>query len=268
MAQGNQFATVKLERAGAAVTVTLNRPEIHNAFNAQLVADLRDAFRALAADATARVIVLTGAGTSFCAGADLRWLQAAVEFTVEENIRDALALTEMLDAIASCPKPVVARVNGAALAGGAGLVAASDIAVAVEHAQFGFTEARLGLVPATIAPYVVRRIGEAQARALFLTAERFDAGRAHAIGLVHQVVLADGLDAAVARTVEHLLRGGPLALAEIKALIRDLRDRPAADVARFTAELIARLRVSPEGQEGLRAFLEKRPPAWSPESPR
>ena len=269
MVQGEQFSTLKLEQMGAAVvTVTLNRPEIHNAFNGQLVADLRDAFRALAAEEATRVVVLTGAGTSFCAGADLRWLQAAAEFTVEENIRDALALTEMLEAIASCPKPVVARVNGAALAGGAGLVAASDIAIAVESARFGFTEARLGLAPATIAPYVVRRIGESQARALFLTAERFDANRALTIGLVHQVVPVGGLDAEVERVVEHLLRGGPLALAENKALIRDLRDRPIAEVARSTAELIARLRVSPEGQEGLRAFLEKRPPAWSPESPR
>jgi methylglutaconyl-CoA hydratase len=266
MAQGDQHSTLRLEKSNSVATVILNRPEIHNAFNAHLVADLRNAFRGLAADDVTRVVVLTGAGESFCAGADLRWLQAAVEFTIEENVRDALALTEMLDAIASCPKPVVARVNGAALAGGAGLVAASDIAIAADSARFGFTEARLGLVPATISPYVVRRIGESQARALFLTAERFPAQRALAIGLVHQVVPPDQLDAAVARTVENLLRGGPLALSETKALIEGLRTVPADDLARLTAELIARLRVSREGQEGLRAFLEKRPPAWSPES--
>jgi methylglutaconyl-CoA hydratase len=255
-----------VEVGSGVATVTLNRPELHNAFNPELIAALRDGLRALAGDDAVRVVVLTGAGRSFCAGADLNWMHAAVEFTVEENERDALVLTEMLEAIAGCPKPVVARVNGAALAGGAGLVAAADIAIAVESARFGFTEARLGLVPATISPYVVRRIGESQARALFLTAERFEAARALAIGLVHECVPAGQLDDAVARTVADLLHGGPLALAENKALIDGIRDRRGDDLARYTAGAIARLRVSPEGQEGLRAFLEKRPPAWSPDA--
>ena len=253
---------VTLRCDGGVATLTLNRPEIHNAFNAELVAALRDRFRALAADASVRVVVLTGAGLSFCAGADLRWLQSAVHFSEEENRSDALALTEMLEAIATCPKPVVARVNGAALAGGAGLVAASDIVIAVDSARFAFTEARLGLVPATISPYVVRRIGESHARALFLTAERFETPRALAIGLVHESVSAEQLDAAVRRTVQNLLRGGPAALAETKALIAGIRERRGEDLARYTADLIARLRIGAEGQEGLHAFLEKRPPAW------
>lgn len=258
------YASLLVAQRGPVATVTLNRPEIHNALDATLIGEIRDAFRLLAADEGVRVIVLTGAGVSFCAGADLRWMQAAVHFTEEENRRDALALTEMLEAIAGIPKPVVARVNGAALAGGAGLVAASDIAIAVDTARFGFTESRLGLVPATISPYVVRRIGESHARALFLTAERFETPRALSIGLVHQSTTADTLDAAVRRTVENLVRGGPHALAENKRLIVSIRDTDRSDLALYTADTIARLRVSPEGQEGLRAFLEKRAPSWTP----
>src|SRR5262249_53270822 len=187
-------------------------------------------------------------------------------FSVEENLSDALMLTEMLDAIASCPKPVVARVNGQALAGGAGLVAASDIVIAVDTARFAFTEARLGLTPATISPYVVRRIGESHARALFLTAERFETPRALAIGLVHESVAPERLDEAVERTVRNLLRGGPHALAECKALIAGIRDRRGDELARYTAEMIARRRVGEEGQEGLHSFSEKRAPAWTPEA--
>ena len=266
MDAGQSYSALTLRRDAGVATVTLNRPEVHNALNAELIAELRDVFRALAGDRDVRVVVLTGAGLSFCAGADLRWMQAAVNFGFDENLREALVLTEMLEAIAACPKPVVARVNGAALAGGAGLVAASDIVIAAETARFAFTESRLGLIPATISPYVVRRIGESHARALFLTAERFETPRALAIGLVHEGVPAERLDAAVERTVQNLLRGGPVALAENKALIAGIRGRSGDDLARYTAELIARLRVSEEGQEGLRAFLEKRPPAWVPES--
>jgi methylglutaconyl-CoA hydratase len=257
------FSSLLIERHGPIATVTLNRPQVHNALDATLVTEIRDAFRMLDADETARAVVLTGSGSSFCAGADLRWLQSAVTFTEEENRQDALALTEMLDAVARCPKPVVARVNGAALAGGAGLVAASDIAIAADTARFGFTESRLGLVPATISPYVVRRIGDSFARSLFLTAERFEAARAAAIGLVHEVVPTESLDKAVELTLDNLLRGGPRALAENKILIEGIRDRSGEDLARYTAETIARLRVSPEGQEGLHAFLEKRPPSWT-----
>jgi methylglutaconyl-CoA hydratase len=232
------FSSLLIERRGPIATVMLNRPQVHNALDATLIAEIRDVFWTLGDDDTVRVIVLTGAGASFCAGADLKWLQSAVQFTEEENRRDAMALTEMLESIAGCPKPVVARVNGAALAGGAGLVAACDIAIAVDSARFGFTESRLGLVPATISPYVVRRIGESYARTLFLTAERFDASRAAAIGLVHEVVSRGSLDIAVGRTVENLLRGGPRALAENKQLIDQIRRRSGDDLARFTSETI------------------------------
>ncbi|MGE0539255.1 MAG: enoyl-CoA hydratase-related protein [Dehalococcoidia bacterium] len=263
MTADDAYSSLLIERRGPIAVVTLNRPQVHNALDATLVAEIRDVFRSLEADESARGVVLTGSGLSFCAGADLRWLQSAVTFSEEENRQDAMALTEMLDAIARCPKPVVARVNGAALAGGAGLVAASDIAIAADTARFGFTEARLGLVPATISPYVVCRIGESHARSLFLTAERFEASRAVAIGLVHEVVPADQLDIAVERTLRNLLHGGPRALAENKRLIEGIRDRRGDDLARYTADTIARLRVSAEGQEGLHAFLEKRPPNWA-----
>jgi methylglutaconyl-CoA hydratase len=264
MTTDRSHATLLVAQASGVATVTLNRPDVHNAFNPTLITELRDVFRALARDERVRAVILTGAGLSFCAGADLRWMQESVRFSEEENRRDALAITEMLEAIATCPRPVVARVNGAALAGGAGLVAASDIAIAVDTARFAFTEARLGLVPATISPYVVRRIGESHARALFLTAERFEAPRALAIGLIHERVPVELLDGAVERTVRNLLHGGPRALAETKALIAGIRDRRGDDLARYTADVIARLRVSPEGQEGLHAFLEKRPTAWTP----
>ena len=251
-----------LERDGPTGRVVLNRPELHNALNDVLIGEIRDASHELAADEGIRAVVLTGAGLSFCAGADLGWMQAAVNYSVEENLADALNLVAMLDAIDGCPKPVIARVNGAALAGGAGLVAACDIAVAADTARFGFTEARLGLVPATISPYVVRKIGESHARALFLTAERFEAARAVAIGLVHQAVPAEELDGAVERTLRNVLSGGPRAQAENKALLAAIRRRDGESLGRFTAETIARLRTSPEGQEGLRAFLEKRAPGW------
>ena len=251
-----------LDREGPVARVTLNRPEIHNALNDALIAEIRDVFRELAADEGARAVVLTGAGLSFSAGADLGWIQRAVDYTVEENLADALNLVAMFDAIDGCPKPVIARVNGAALAGGVGLVAACDIAVAAETARFGFTEARLGLVPATISPYVVRKIGHSHARALFLTAERFEAAHAAAIGLVHVVVPPEDLDAAVDRTLRNVLAGGPRAQAENKALLAGIRGREGEELGRFTDEIIARLRTNPEGQEGLRAFLEKRPAVW------
>lgn len=256
------YTHLTLDSAGPVARVTLNRPEIHNALNDTLIGEVRDAFRALAADDGVRAVVLTGAGLSFCAGADLGWMQAAVTYTVEQNLADARNLVAMLDAIDGCPKPVIARVNGAALAGGAGLVAACDIAVAAATARFAFTEARLGLVPATISPYVVRKIGETHARALFLTAERFEAQRAAAIGLVHQVVPPEELDGAVDRVLRNVLAGGPCAQAENKALLAGIRRRQGDALGEFTADTIARLRTSPEGQEGLRAFLEKRPPAW------
>ncbi len=254
--------------AKSVATVMLNRPEVRNALDAELIAAIRDCFAALATDDAVRVVVLTGAGTVFSAGADVRWMQEAAHFTVEENARDARALAAMLAAVNRCPKPVIARVNGAAFGGGAGLVSCCDIAVAVEGAKFSFSEVRLGIVPATIGPFVLRKIGASQARALFLTAERFDAARAREIGLVHAVVFAEELDAAVARQTDMLLHGGPHALAAAKELVQELPSMTDDEQHAYTAALIAALRTSPEGQEGLRAFLDRRSPSWTPNVPK
>jgi len=254
--------------AKSIATITLDRPEVRNALNAALIAALRDCFAALATDDAVRGVVLTGAGTVFSAGADVRWMQEAAHFTAEENAQDARALAAMLAAVDRCPKPVVARVNGAAFGGGAGLIACCDIAVAVEGARFSFSEVRLGIVPATIGPFVLRKIGASQARALFLTAERFDAARAREIGLIHAVVPAEELDAAVARQTEMLLQGGPHALAAAKELVQELPGMTDSEQRAYTAALIAHLRTSPEGQEGLRAFLDHRSPSWTPDTPK
>ncbi len=253
-------------RTDRVATVTLDRPAVRNALNAELIAQMQACFTALATDDAVRVIVLTGTGTVFSAGADIAWMHQAAAFTVDENERDARAVAAMFATIDRCPKPVIARVNGAAFGGGGGLIACCDIAVAVESAQFSFSEVRLGIVPATIGPFVLRKIGASHARALFLTAARFDAARAREIGLVHTVVPAEELDAAVARQVEMLLHGGPHALAAAKEMIQELPGMTPGEQHAYTASLIARLRTSPEGQEGLRAFLDHRPPAWSPEN--
>lgn len=255
-----QHLIVAIE-AGVA-TVTLARPEFHNAFQAALIAELTAAFRALGDEAGVRAIVLTGAGPSFSAGADIASMRASLDLSAEENRADAERLADLFETIDTCPRPTIARVNGAALGGGVGLVAVCDIAIAAAGAQFGFSEVRLGIAPAVISPYVLRRIGEAQARALFLTGARFDAIRAQAIGLVHDAVAPDRLDAAVAEQVAHLLAAAPGAVAATKALIRQVRGLDMQEARGITTELIARLRTTPEGQEGLRAFLDKRPPAW------
>ncbi len=254
---------VLVERAGPVVTVTLNRPEVHNAFDAELIARLKAVFDSLAADRGVRVVVLAGAGHSFCAGADLAWMERGASLSEEENRRDAVALAAMLRSVAECPQPVVARVHGSALGGGAGLVAAADIAVGAETARFGFSEVRLGLAPATVAPYVVSKIGPARALALFLTAERFDAARALALGLVHRVTPETELNAAVEEVVRQLLDGGPEAHRACKELVRRVAETEGAETDRYTSELIARLRSSEEGREGVRGFLEKRRPAWA-----
>ena len=250
-------------REKGVVTVTLDRPEARNAFNAELIARLHEAFTALAEDDTARVVVLTGSGGVFSAGADIRWMQEAAHFTAEENAADARATATMFATVDRCPKPVIARVNGAAFGGGVGLIACCDIAVAVEGARFSFSEVRLGIAPATIGPFVLRKIGASHARALFLTAERFDAARAREIGLIHTVVPADELDAAVNRQVEMVRQGSPHALTAAKELVQELPSMADGEQRTYTAALIAHLRTSPEGQEGLRAFLDRRPPAWA-----
>jgi methylglutaconyl-CoA hydratase len=257
-----------LRRAGPVATLRLERPEVHNAFDDALVAGLIDALAGLGADPAVRVVVLEGAGASFSAGADLHWMRRMATAGEAANRDDALALAGLLRVLDELPKPTIARVHGAAFGGGVGLVAACDIAIGVPEATFGLTETRLGLLPAVISPYVVAAIGPRQARRWFATAERFDAAEALRIGLLHQVVEAGALDAAVQRQVDLLLKAGPIAASAAKSLVRTIAagdgtpaGRDALDAA--NAGLIAALRVSPEGQEGIASFLEKRPPKWT-----
>ena len=253
-------------RDGAVARLRLNRPQLHNAFDATLIAALTGALESVAADPDVRVVVVEGEGASFSAGADLNWMRGMAAASEEENRRDSLALARLMRTLDELPKPTIARVQGAAFGGGVGLVACCDIAIATANAKFGLTEARLGLLPAVISPYVIEAIGERQARRWFATAEMFDAATAHRIGLLHDVVDDEAaLDAAVQRQIDLLLKAGPVAAAGAKALVRRVaaqtdRDRLDAD----NAALIAALRVSPEGQEGLGAFLDKRAPAWQP----
>jgi methylglutaconyl-CoA hydratase len=245
------MSALSLERDGLVLRVTMARPERRNAFDAALIAELAEAF----ADVDdARLVLLAGEGPSFSAGADVDWQRSAVDLSFEENVQDAMRLYAMLQAIDECAAPVVARVHGYALGGGCGLVACADVVVASGDAVFGFTEVRLGIIPAVISPFVLRKIGPAAARRYFLTGERFDAQTALRIGLVNEV--APDLDDAVGRVVDNLLAGGPEAVRAAKRLVRE---RPeGVETGRIAAER----RTSPEGQEGLRAFLDKRTPAW------
>ncbi len=255
-----------LAREGSVARVTLNLPAVHNAFNAALIADLTAVFHDLSADPAVRVVVLAGAGRSFCAGADVTWMQQSLTYTEAENLADAERLEAMLRAVDECAKPVVALVQGAALGGGAELVAVADLIVAEESARFGFTEIRLGIVPAVISPFVLRKMVPGAARAFFVTGERFSAARALETGLISQVCPDGGLAAALGDVLDRLRAAGPAAVPVVKALWRTVPGL-APDAARaYTTAAIARMRVSPEGQEGLRAFLEKRKPQWLDES--
>lgn len=258
------MSDVEIARDGAMARVTLNRPQLHNAFDEALIAGLTAAFQSLAGDAAVHAVLLTGAGKSFSAGADLNWMQRASTYDDERNREDARALEFMLRTIDECPKPVIAMVNGAAIGGGVGLVAACDIAIAAEGAVFATSEVRLGILPAVIAPFVVRAIGPREARRWFLTAERFGADEARRIGLVHEVVAADQLEARTAAMLGELLKGGPEALAEAKRLVQLVAMMPQGGSIRAeaTVAMIAERRASEEGREGIAAFLEKRKPAW------
>lgn len=257
------YATLELQHDGPVATLWMNRPELHNAFNPQLIADLTAACRALEAHEAVRVVVLAGRGKSFSAGADLNWMKAAGQVSVEENWADARQLALMLRTLAELSKPTLARVHGAALGGGLGLAAACDLCVASTAAVFATSEVRFGLIPATIGPYVIRAIGARQAYRYFQTAERLDAQRAHALGLVHEVVAPEALDVGIQRLVDALLLGGPHAQAASKVLIRRIADQPMSDaLMEDTAGRIATLRATPEAKEGLAAFLDKRPAAW------
>lgn len=244
--------------------VTLNRPERHNAFDDAMIAELADAMEGMANTDDVRLVVISSTGKSFCAGADLHWMQRAAGYSLEENQRDAGELAEMLLRVSECPKPVIARVQGPAYGGGVGLVAACDMAVATFETRFALTEVKLGLIPAVISPHVIAAIGERYARRYMLTAEAFSAAEAYRIGLIHEMVADEAsLDEAVGEWVEALLKNGPQALSECKALIRSVANRPLGPkVIDYTVERIAHLRVSPEGQEGLSAFLQKRKPNW------
>lgn len=255
------YIGLELNVEGGAATVKLNRPEVHNAFDETLIAELTDAFTRLNADDAVRVIVLDGEGSSFCAGADLTWMRKMAGYSREENLEDSRKLLHMFQAIDESPKVTIARVHGAAFGGGAGLVAVCDVALAGKDAKFGFTEARLGIAPAVIAPYVVRKIGIGAARALFLTGERFGSDVALRVGLVQEVEAFD-LAGAVHKRVEAVLACGPQAIVAIKNLLKSIEGKHPAEVAEETVACIADLRVSPEGQEGIRAFLEKRTPSW------
>jgi methylglutaconyl-CoA hydratase len=243
--------------------VALNRPEVRNAFNDEVIAEMTAVFSELAERHEVRCIVLAGNGPAFCAGADLNWMKRMAGYSRDENFADAAALANMLRVIYHCPKPTVARVQGDVYAGGTGLVAACDIAVSVDSAQFCLSEVKLGLIPATISPYVIRAMGARAAHRYFLTAERFSAAEALRIGFVHQVVAADQLDGAVAALAQALVQAGPQAVKATKALVQDIAGKDITQLLiERTVHAIAEVRVSPEGQEGIQAFLGKRKPDW------
>jgi methylglutaconyl-CoA hydratase len=248
-------------------TVTLNRPEKHNAFDEHVIADLTSAFWKLGTTSSLRAVVLRAAGRNFCAGADIAWMKRTAGFSQSENLRDAEALAKMFKLMDALPVPVIGRVQGAALGGGCGLVCCCDVALASTDATFAFSEVRLGIIPATISPYVLRAIGPRAARRWLLTGERFGAQRALEMGLIHEIVDEAGLDHVVDTMLEAVLKSGPAAVRAAKQLIRDIQHQPVTDdLIGTTCKRIAEIRSSPEGREGLAAFLEKRLPAWARES--
>src|SRR3990170_5741283 len=255
---------LEVTKHGGVARVTLDRPELRNAFDDALIGKLRASFEDVASDQTIRVMVLAGSGPAFCAGADLNWMKRMAGYGYEENLADARALAEMLAALDRLPQPTIARVHGPAFAGGTGLVAACDMAIGTPQAKFCFSEAKLGLSPATISPYVLRAIGERAARRYFLTAEGFGAEEAHRLGLLSLLVPAGELDATIDALVEQLLAGGPVAHGKVKELVRAVAARPIdAAIIADTAKRIAEMRASPGGKEGIAAFLEKRKPSWT-----
>jgi methylglutaconyl-CoA hydratase len=264
---------LRVDRSGprdVVARVTLTRPEVHNAFNAELIGELRTLFRRFDDEPSDRLraVVLAGDGPSFCAGADVNWMRASLALSREQNEQDAMVMAEMFDAIDRCPAPVITRVHGASLGGGMGLCAVSDLVIAEAGAKFGFTETRLGILPAVIAPFVIAKVGETHARALFPGGRRFDATRALRIGLVHEVVEGEAaLDDAVESAIDDVLAAGPTAARAAKAIVREVRGLPHESTRWHTARRIATQRTSAEGQEGLRAFLEKRPPGWRASGP-
>lgn len=258
------YETLTLETRGPAVWMTLNRPDVRNAFNGQMLDDLLAAIEEIKTAPGARVVVLTGAGSAFCAGADLSWMRAVREYTFEQNLQESMKVAAVMRAVYDCPLPTIARVNGPAIGGGAGLVACCDLVAARADARFSLSEVKLGLIPSCISPYVIRKIGEGRAHELFLTGERIDAAKAAAIGLVNEVAGDDAeLDAVVNKWVSQLVTSGPVAISKCKELLRNVPAMTLDEAGPYTARMIAEMRVSEEGQEGMAAFLEKRRPKWA-----
>ena len=256
------FRCLTVNRKGPVEYLELNRPDVRNAFDDTTIREMTWWADSVAPDRHVRAVVISGAGSVFCAGADVRWMARVVDYSHEENLEDASNAARLFLALDRLPMPVIGRVQGAAIGGGAGLCAVCDVVVAADDAVFGFTEVKLGIIPAMIAPFVLAKVGRSAARELFLTGARFSAERAREIGLVHNVVPAAELDAAVDAYLQEVLTAGPEAVAAVKALIPEVARRGPADATSLTSEALARRRVSKEGQEGLRAFLERRPPGW------
>jgi methylglutaconyl-CoA hydratase len=261
------YNTLIVQESDAVISVTLNRPEVHNAFNDELIAEAIDLFTSLGSNRTARAVVLRSQGANFCAGADLNWMSKMVAYTREENIRDSSLLARMYALINECPLPVIGRIQGAAIGGGVGLVAVCDIAIATREAKFGLSEVKLGILPAVISPYVIAKIGQSHARALFMTGERFDAERACRIGLVHSVVgNIEDLDRAVDDAVAQIKTSGPEAVGQCKKLIAFVAQNDVAESISYTIDAIATRRISDEGQQGMNAFLKKQKAPWVTEA--
>lgn len=264
-ARSKGWKTLEVVDRDGVLLVGLNRPDVHNAFDETLIAELTSCIETAGGESSVRAIVLHGAGKSFCAGADLDWMRRMAGYGRAENLADANALARMLRTLAECPKPTIARVHGPAYGGGVGLVACCDVAIGAHDAVFALSEVKLGLIPATISPYVVAAIGERHARRYFVTAERFDAGEAYRIGLLHELVTADALDTRVNEVLGAMLLGGPWAQSEAKTLVRAVANRPVDDeLVADTAARIATVRAGAEAREGVGAFLERRPAAWIP----
>jgi methylglutaconyl-CoA hydratase len=260
-----EFKTIQCTVDNRVARIALNRPEVHNAFNEVMLGELVEVFKEIAGRSDVRVVVLTGNGESFCAGADLHWMGKMIHYTFEENLADANVLADCMGRLYALPQPTICRANGAAIGGGMGLVAACDFVIAAEHARFSLSEVKIGLVPACISPYVLKRAGEAACRELMLTGERVSAERALGFKLANKVVPAEKLDEAVQELARKLLSSGPKAISWCKELIANVPQMDIDEAKAYTADVIARLRISDEGQEGIRAFLEKRKPSWSKE---
>jgi methylglutaconyl-CoA hydratase len=258
-----KFETISYSVENKIAKVLLNRPEVHNAFNEVMIAELTEIFKKISEDESVRVVILTGNGKSFSAGADLNWMRKMINYSYEQNLEDSLKLAELFYLMYSLPKPIIARVNGAAIGGGTGLVVVCDIAIAAENAKFSLSEVKLGLVPACISPYVIRKVGEGKCREFFLTGERLTAERAFEAGLVNLVVPSEELDQAVQEKADQLISSGPKALAMCKELLKNVPGMDFEKAKTYTADMIASMRIGDEGQEGMNAFLEKRKPKWT-----